>query len=431
MTLPNSIFDREYLRFEEVHGKVHARVKPDDGGGFFDEFKWTTPLANGEEFVSPIVDTAEFLFVRTEIFSDKTGVFTGEWVSEDGSETYRTFTLNYTQVNEIDFAAAPNFSRYLRLRFLNNSGEDQTNILLQTKLSNVSLGGQTLRIDRDLPGNIVAQTVRSIIAGLNETGTYSNVTVNDVGAINVSSFFVDVSRGRFPSYKANLKFGRNPQSNTNSTPEDIWDGGGIYTGQPISAVETIQVFSSSANDTSAGTGARTIQLEGLDADWNEQVEVVTLNGTTPVTTVYTWRRMSRAYILTAGTLGYNEGTITARHSTTTTNVFAVMPPQANQTSIGASTVPAGKIRVITNLYSAMAITGGTSGSANHAFLIRAQGGVFRRIRNIEVASGLPYNPEMSLGIVLPEKTDMRWRVSSVSNNGTISTAEFEFIDIEV
>lgn len=49
----------------------------------------------------------------------------------------------------------------------------------------------------------------------------------------------------------------------------------------------LEVVSSSGNDTSGGTGIQTVDIVYLDTSFDEQVETVTLNGTTPVNTVAT------------------------------------------------------------------------------------------------------------------------------------------------
>lgn len=71
----------------------------------------------------------------------------------------------------------------------------------------------------------------------------------------------------------------------------------------------LDVTSSSAADTSAGTGARTIEIYGLDKDFSFQRETVTLNGQTIVTTTKTWRRVFEAVVQTAGSGLKNAGDI--------------------------------------------------------------------------------------------------------------------------
>lgn len=85
-------------------------------------------------------------------------------------------------------------------------------------------------------------------------------------------------------------------------------------GQTVTYPETaatISVVSSSANDTATGTGARTVRITALDANFDTFQETVTLNGTTPVTTTATALRVQRMQVLTSGSGIYNDGDITA------------------------------------------------------------------------------------------------------------------------
>ena len=82
----------------------------------------------------------------------------------------------------------------------------------------------------------------------------------------------------------------------------------------MSARGQIQISSTSANDTSAGTGARTVRVDGLllddNDDWISTSETFTLNGQTPVSsTGTTWYRINKMTLLTAGTSKKNEGEI--------------------------------------------------------------------------------------------------------------------------
>jgi hypothetical protein len=130
--------------------------------------------------------------------------------------------------------------------------------------------------------------------------------------------------------------------------EDIWDGGGAYTGQPTGSAEALNVVSGSTADAPAGTGARTLRVEGLDSTGAYVEETVTLNGTTPVVTSSTWLRVLRAFILTAGTGGTNAGAITVKHNVTTANIFTVIEAGRGQMSAAAVTVPVSRTGKITS-----------------------------------------------------------------------------------
>ena len=69
----------------------------------------------------------------------------------------------------------------------------------------------------------------------------------------------------------------------------------------------IDCVSDDADDTSAGTGARTIFIQGLDADYDELTEVLIMNGLTPVQSVNTYMRIFRTQNITAGATEWNEG----------------------------------------------------------------------------------------------------------------------------
>ena len=120
-----------------------------------------------------------------------------------------------------------------------------------------------------------------------------------------------ISLGRVDGISLFRKFGEN--SAVGTSYEDVWVPGGSYV-FPTGA-ETLSVFSDNAADTSAGTGARTVKIIGLDASLLEIEETVTLNGVTPVTTSNEFYRVNKMLVLTAGSAGSNVGEIEADQST--------------------------------------------------------------------------------------------------------------------
>jgi hypothetical protein len=109
--------------------------------------------------------------------------------------------------------------------------------------------------------------------------------------------------------------------------------------------------SDDTDDTSAGTGARTVEIEGLDSSWNVLTETVTMNGTTPVVTTGSFLRVYRARVVTAGSSGTNEGTITFTN-TTSSNIIAQISVDNSgfgQTLMACYTIPAGKTGYLISL----------------------------------------------------------------------------------
>jgi hypothetical protein len=112
--------------------------------------------------------------------------------------------------------------------------------------------------------------------------------------------------------------------NSADPPVDIWTDGGIYVF--LTAAETLKVFSSSTNDTSAGTGARTLIILGLDANFDTITEFVTLNGTTAVNTSQSFMRVNGVLCLSAGSGGENEGTISVTKGSDTNFIISKVMP---------------------------------------------------------------------------------------------------------
>lgn len=160
--------------------------------------------------------------------------------------------------------------------------------------------------------------------------------------IGTKDFGLEVLKGRVGNHTVKTIYGRNPDIDIASGYETIWNGGGIYTGQNATGAEIVQVYSDSASDTAAGTGARTIFIKGLSSTGAEQSETVTLNGVTAVDTVLSYWRLPYGDIMTAGSTGSNVGKITARQKVSTSNIFFNMPATYNHTAVCAYTIPLGK-----------------------------------------------------------------------------------------
>jgi len=194
----------------------------------------------------------------------------------------------------------------------------------------------------------------------------------------------------------------------------------------------MKVSSSSADDTALGTGARTVSVQGLDQDYNEVAETVTLTGQTAVLTTTTFIRVFRAFVITAGSGGTAAGTIYVGTGTVTAGVpatvYADIPVGENQTLMAIWTVPAG--------YTFYMYRGTFSAASNNAaqyilgkFMIRPFGGVFRNAADVTSNSNLiPYDFEIPLAV--PEKADIEARAIALSGTNFYSTASFEGVYIK-
>lgn len=168
--------------------------------------------------------------------------------------------------------------------------------------------------------------------------TYSEFYEN-----NSTDFRLKVANGEITGLSLNQAFGCNPNVGTTFS---VISADGVYR-MPETA-QALEIVSSDANDTSAGTGARTVLILGLDANFDQQVETVTMNGTTPVALANTYIRLTRAVVSSSGTYtqdttGAHAGVITIRETGAGDTWASIQNdgyPTGN-TSMAAFTVPNG------------------------------------------------------------------------------------------
>ena len=146
--------------------------------------------------------------------------------------------------------------------------------------------------------------------------------------------FLNIARGRINKTTHINKFGYNEA--VGSSFEIISDLG---TNVLPSSAGVVTMVSADTNDTSAGTGARTVEVQGLDENYLPLTETFTMNGTTNVVGSSSFLRVFRMRVLTAGTTEINQGNITA--SIGGSNVARILADKG-QTLMAVYTIPAGK-----------------------------------------------------------------------------------------
>lgn len=154
-------------------------------------------------------------------------------------------------------------------------------------------------------------------------------------------FELQVARGQITMHSSVIVFGYNPDVDT--AEESVWPDGGTIPHPTTASV--LKISSSSADDTAAGTGARTVTISGLDGDYNTVSESVTLNGQTAVNTTNSYLYVNQFYVTSVGSGGANAGNINAGTGTVTAGVPAVLydiiATGYNNRTTGHYCVPAG------------------------------------------------------------------------------------------
>lgn len=175
-------------------------------------------------------------------------------------------------------------------------------------------------------------------------------------------FELQVARGQVAWHEIVHVFGYNPDVDS-AAEETVWTAGGIL-GHPASAT-VMTVSSTSASDTSNGTGARTVFIKGVNGTGGYVTETVTLNGQTAVNTAKKYFSIESVTVLTVGSGGENAGNVNIGTGTVTAGVPAVIYGQIaageNNSLMGHWTCPTG----YTGYMVAGSMSSGTEGGNNY------------------------------------------------------------------
>lgn len=227
---------------------------------------------------------------------------------------------------------------------------------------------------------------------------------------------LDIAKGIIPNHSGVNKFGFNGAVGTSF--ETVWSEGGLYPW--MTAASTLTVESASTNDTSTGTGARTIEVEGLDTNYNVLKETITMNGTTQVTTTGSFLRVYRAKVLTAGSLGKADGKISIKDSGTV--VAAIDDSYDNQSLMSVYTVPAGYTAYINKVIFSTGKGKETFCSLN----VCGQGAVFNIKHSVQIREGVSTR-EFSPYLKVDERGDIECRAMNLNAGDVEVSCEFDII----
>jgi len=123
----------------------------------------------------------------------------------------------------------------------------------------------------------------------------------------VADFHSDVALGNVSGATTWNKFGYNDDVDVGTELIASWGGAFQY----LTSGETIDIVSTSANDTVLGSHCQKIVVYGVDENWASQIEIIDMDGTNTVTTTTQWIGINRVAIFKANaTNKQNEGVIT-------------------------------------------------------------------------------------------------------------------------
>lgn len=231
-----------------------------------------------------------------------------------------------------------------------------------------------------------------------------------------------ISLGSVDGWYTVHKYGHN--DDVGATIEDVWNAGGVYS--YLTAAASMEIVSTSANDTAAGSGCRSVYVEGLDANFVEQSETVATSGVSAAALVNQYIRINRMYSVDTGTYGIGSaGDITLRVASAGATQAKIayttdsQPWDLGQSQLGRYTVPAGKTAFITSVE-----IGIESGKGADVLIYQRQNAdtvsaPFTGRRLVKSMDGLNGDVTLSFDgpLSFPEKTDLitKCRLTSGAN----------------
>lgn len=214
-------------------------------------------------------------------------------------------------------------------------------------------------------------------------------------------FELQVARGLIKGHSLVNIFGYQPEVNSLFIP--IWENATVYTYPSVDT--TMQMVSTSASDT-----AVSVRIFGLNALYEPITEIVTLNGTTPVSTVGSYFRINSLVTVAGNAVG--NLTLSAAGVT-----YGKINGGVGRSQMSLYSVPAGYSFFLTRVDLFSNLSGG---SGNHC-LYRVQTEYPNGV-NIDILQ-TPFTDRYEARRVVPfpylEKTDIQWQAKAFQNTAEV------------
>ncbi len=231
----------------------------------------------------------------------------------------------------------------------------------------------------------------------------------------VSDFRAAAALGRLPGASSLVLRGVAQLIQTVEAPCLVWDARTAYAFQASPVL--LEILSGSASDAAAGTGARTVLIDGLDAEGNVQTAIATLNGVTPVAVpTLTWSAVNFITVIAAGSGGVNAGLLTVRVAGAGAVQGSVLAGVGIQRAM-KYTVPTGYQLIIDNFYVNANNPGGANTLVTVDFNVRTLAGVTVKSQtHIFSGTGGPASITLNTGVVTNAGNTFYMNISTVSAN---------------
>lgn len=340
-----------------------------------------------------------------------------------GSENI-TITGNVNFVDTVNVASSPENPVHIHITEVGTSGNLQisylpiggnvnvTNTVIVT--GNVTANG-TVNI-----GNLPSvQTVNGTVnigntvqANVNNTVNVSqNGAVWNVATIGGSAqgklWTMQVAQGLIAGHTVEQITGYNPST---SAGDAVWSGGTAYPWASLATAQTLYLKSSTNNATDRGMP---FLIDGLDSNYNNQTEVITLNVSDSRTVVTTTKQFLRIHNISCNGTETNVGDIITTVTSGTGTVVSKISAGRGSARAGCYTIPAG--------YTGYLFKSDASSTAATVvnFMARYYGKAFMVV-HVAIVDNSTYIYDFPFPLVLPEKTDMYCTIEAGSGKTAVN-----------
>lgn len=228
--------------------------------------------------------------------------------------------------------------------------------------------------------------------------------------------FLEIAKGNKLGHSWVYKFGLNEDVDTSF--ETIWVSGGLYPTNDTAT--TASIVSTESTDTNGDVGAQTFTIQGLDENYVEIEETITMNGQSAVSTEKEFLKINRAFVASGGT-SEQVGDISV---TVNDNVLALVDPVYKQTVQAHYTVPARHTAFLEKVN----ISNGKNDQVTFVLYAKPEGGVYRAAVT-DFLYGSPFSQDILGAVKFGEKTEIDFRAKGTSENNNVS-GEFAMVLIK-
>ena len=190
---------------------------------------------------------------------------------------------------------------------------------------------------------------------------------------------------------------------------DVYYNGGTIATMPLQTeAAAIELISNSGDDDVDGTGALTVRVEGLDANYAWVYEDFIMTGAVAVVGTVEFLRVQHMVVLTAGTGGTNAGAIDAQ-AVAGGQVWDEIVADEGMNQHSLITVPAGKTFWVTQwIVSSNALVATTV-----RLMHRSYGGAWQvhGKRHSYLGGAIEERMQMAMAMPFAEKTDLKFSVT--------------------